>query len=36
MEKVGKEGVITIKEGKTIEDTVRRFLYVRCFDRSSN
>jgi chaperonin GroEL len=23
MEKVGREGVITVKEGKTIEDTVR-------------
>lgn len=29
MEKVGKEGVITVKEGKTIDDTVRSSLPPR-------
>lgn len=30
MEKVGREGVITVKEGKTIEDTVRLGSLICC------
>jgi len=41
MEKVGKEGVITVKEGRTIEDEIEitegmRYVGIRFFYRLSN